>query len=406
MRRTLSLWLLAVAVVGGRPLVLQAEGEEARLRLRPGTGEEVVALFPGPGVALSRAAARDAAGGIVAAWVRVDTSGGSQLDNVYARLLDAQGRPAGPVFQVNDEAGNQQSLVVARNAAGEFVVVWVTMDADGATGVVHAQRYAADGVRMGEVIDLTADIAADLLNVGIDDNGDFLVTWNLGNGTIFLRRFDHERGLMPIVQPVASTTADFSNVVMRGDGSYELEWSTTPQGTTLMAQNFNAAGDAAGAPFVIASGPPTQFEPAATETAGGGIAYAWNTAQCGGELQPPCTIQARFFDRSGRPFGPAVSVSGAADFGSQPSIATDTQGNVAIGWQRCTLAGSVETCYHHASIYSARGTLLAPAKTVLVEHQIVGPTLVAAAFGFLDLLNESGPGGNFPGMYAWPFLLH
>src|SRR6185503_17155240 len=97
------------------------------------------------GVSSYPAAAADAAGNFVVVWHTVDGFGYYGIDDVSARRLDRFGKPLGPQFTVNAyTTGAQAFPSVAVTPAGAFVVAW-SGDADGSGTGVFARRYDAAG---------------------------------------------------------------------------------------------------------------------------------------------------------------------------------------------------------------------------------------------------------------------
>ena len=61
-----------------------------------------------------------------------------------------QGSPLGPEFRVNTYTSSDQlGPSVARNAAGDFVVVWKHFFGGGPIAAIQAQRFASSGVPSG-----------------------------------------------------------------------------------------------------------------------------------------------------------------------------------------------------------------------------------------------------------------
>ena len=151
--------------------------------------DQTVGTF-GVGNQYSPAIAADQDGNYVVVWT-ADGQDGSGLA-VYGRMFDADANPLTGEFQVNTTtAGNQAHAKIAMNAAGQFVVVWDTNDAD-----VFAQIFDPAGNRVGSELQINASSAGTQQRpeVIIDDVGNFVVTWN-GSGVddtdgVFARRFD------------------------------------------------------------------------------------------------------------------------------------------------------------------------------------------------------------------------
>src|SRR5262249_43956073 len=79
----------------------------------------------------------DANGGFAVTW---SVAGA----DIFARQFDAVGVAYGSEFQVNSTTVNDQSSsTVAMDSSGRFVIVWTSLDQDGSSTGVYAQRYAA-----------------------------------------------------------------------------------------------------------------------------------------------------------------------------------------------------------------------------------------------------------------------
>lgn len=93
--------------------------------------------------------------------------------------------PIGGEFQVNTTtAGNQDSPTVARDAAGNFVVVWEEQNGlDGDFRGIFAQRYNAAGVPQGPEFQVNTTTAGNQIfrgvggTIGMDANGNFVIVW-------------------------------------------------------------------------------------------------------------------------------------------------------------------------------------------------------------------------------------
>ncbi|NJN85694.1 MAG: hypothetical protein HC881_04460 [Leptolyngbyaceae cyanobacterium SL_7_1] len=97
--------------------------------------------------------ARDSAGNFVVVW-ESDGQDGSQT-GIYAQRFDSNGNPLGSEFRVNSfTSGFQRDPDVAMDVAGNFVITWQgdgeVVEGDD-TGV-YAQRYSNTGAALGDPI--------------------------------------------------------------------------------------------------------------------------------------------------------------------------------------------------------------------------------------------------------------
>jgi hypothetical protein len=117
--------------------------------------------------------AMSAAGQFVVAW--------DNGDNTYARRFMANGTAADDEFVVNSYTSDQQNCPsVAMDASGNFVVAWRSNGQDGSSWGVYAQRYAANGARLGGELQVNKYTSGEQRDpsVAMDAGGNFVVAWH------------------------------------------------------------------------------------------------------------------------------------------------------------------------------------------------------------------------------------
>lgn len=125
----------------------------------------------------SPSVAMDAVGNFVITWSSVQDGSGY---GVYAQRYNAAGTSQGGEFQVNTYTTNfQDDSRVAMDAAGDFVIVWRSDSQDGSQGGVFAQRYSPLGVAQGAEFQVNTYTTAYQGNAAaaIDAAGEFVMTW-------------------------------------------------------------------------------------------------------------------------------------------------------------------------------------------------------------------------------------
>lgn len=103
---------------------------------------------------------------------------------ISGQEVDIDGTVLGNPFLVNTEtAGLQWVPSVARDATGDFVVVWQSYYQDGDSSSVHGQRFSSSGVAQGLEFQVNTYTTARQRTavVAKRSNGDFVVVWNSGN---------------------------------------------------------------------------------------------------------------------------------------------------------------------------------------------------------------------------------
>ncbi len=183
------------------------------------------------------------------------------------------GEPLGASFGVLAEtAPRQREPSVARDGAGNTVVVWV----DGSTRTIFARRFAPDGAPLDSGFPVSAAIASTGVSgpdVAMNASGRFVVTWrtfrtafdenNLSFSIIELRaRVFAADGVAItselIVAPDSSRSVNPNDpaVAIDDDGDFVVAWQKTSRSLGLnfqvVAQRYNRVGAPQGSPIVAA----------------------------------------------------------------------------------------------------------------------------------------------------------
>ncbi len=135
--------------------------------------------------------ASDAQGGFVVVWL---SDGSAFSDNsgnsVQGQRYDSNGNPIGGQFQVNSYTTNDQEYpTVAVDAAGDFVVVWLSDGSaygDTSNDSIQGQRYDSNGNPIGGQFQVNSYTTNDqeYPTVAADAQGDFVVVWR-SNGSAY-----------------------------------------------------------------------------------------------------------------------------------------------------------------------------------------------------------------------------
>jgi S-layer family protein len=141
--------------------------------------------------------AQDAAGNFVVVWQGGANQDGGR-DGIFGQRFGPTGVRLGAEFRVNTYTLNyQQYPGVAMADNGRFVVVWQSLEQEGAGWGIYAQRYATDGTALGPEMHINGFTTNDqtVPVVGIDAEANFVIAWESftqdgDQGGIFARRFD------------------------------------------------------------------------------------------------------------------------------------------------------------------------------------------------------------------------
>ena len=100
---------------------------------------------------------------------------------VFAQRYASSGVPLGGEFRVNTyTTGYQAVRSLASDSAGNFVVVWQSMNQDGSGFGVFGQRYASTGAPLGAEFRVNTYTTGSQIapSVASDPAGHFVVAWS------------------------------------------------------------------------------------------------------------------------------------------------------------------------------------------------------------------------------------
>lgn len=334
-----SLTLAIGAMVGGAflPGALEAHptGEEFLVNTTTDDAQE------NPDVAM------DAEGNFVVVFENHIASMGNA--NVSAQRYNAAGEPQGSEFLVNTTANSGNTdPVVAMDADGDFVVVWMDFGDDGSGYGVYGQRYNAAGVAQGSnfLVNTTTANAQRRPEVDMDPDGDFVVVWEDdqfdANGRSVKAQRYNAAGVAQGGQMDVSTDGAvdqvFPKVAMDDEGNFVVGWAAGNVGANqdVVFRLYNSSGVAQTAVTQVnvgnkmdhASGTVNNMSVGMDDR--GRFTIAWHADN----LSPATSlgILARRYASNGSPQGAAfeVSVVTATD---APEVVTNGAGEIAIVYE-------------------------------------------------------------------------
>lgn len=217
-------------------------------------GDETIVNSHTAGRQRNPALCNDAAGNFVVVWQGLDQDGDGY--GVFGQRFDAAGGRRGGEFQVNTFTDHSQwHPAIACSAAGEFVVAWESGRQDGDGYGIFAQRFAADGGRLGNELRVNTTTAGtqQLPAVGADAGGNFVIAWESADGQdgdsagIFAQRYTSAgvpHGGEFQVNAGASYSEEKPAIGMAPDGAFTVLWSSPHDGDGygVFARQFTRAG--------------------------------------------------------------------------------------------------------------------------------------------------------------------
>ncbi len=351
------------------------------------------------------AVAGAASGAFLVVW---KGGGATDPNGVSGRFFTSTGTPRSPDFLANkDVTPDQYDPAVARDAQGNFIVVWSQV-ANGNSEIM-GRRYLASGAPLGPIFKINQDpagtptVPADFNPaVAVTNDGGYIVTWiNLlpaGNGfpggtPQVLARKISSAGVLLGTQVKISTglvNGDRPDVCVDTLGRPVVVW-TSADGFPLFEPNHKGVSlrqlTPAGAPMgtaesVVAAPLAGSAKPAVSCGTGATFVVVWHSDQ------PPAAertdILGQRYSRLGRKVGAAFRINTTTSNEQRnPSIAHDPKGNFVVVWQSY-LEGTKTGI--HGRRFGATGNALSP------EFEVTSST--TTILGSPDVATI-GTAGNF-----------
>ncbi len=296
-------------------------------------------------------------GGFVVSWQSIDQDGSSS--GIYAQRYDVNGVEQGSEFRVNTYTINSQGQpsIAALNDGG-FVVSWKSFAQDGSNWGIYAQRYDASGLALG---------------------GEFLVN-------------THIDGLQ--TNP---------SIAALNDGGFVVSWTSDGQdgdGFGVYAQRYNANGIAQGNEFRVNTYITSeQSTPTIAVLNDGRFVVSWTSY---GQDGSGYGIYAQRYDSNGLTQGSEFRVN-STTFSDQHNqwIAALNDGGFVVSWMSYGQDGSEYGIY--AQRYDASGVAQAGefrVNTSTSNHQVIPSITELNDGGFVISWSSLEQDGSDYGIYA------
>ena len=327
------------AKIGSCAIALAATMGAASAQVPSPLGAEIQVNVYSLGDQLNSSVARDADGDFVVVWI--SPHDGDDY-GIFGRRFNSLGNAVATEFQVNAyTTGEQQQPWVAMSASGAFVVVWASPQ-DGDSLGVFARRFNASGSALG--VDLQVNTYVTGLQfqpvVASEADGDFIVVWDGPgatdtNGGVFGRRFTSAGTPSGAEFRVNTTTNSFENTAaldLAANGQFVVAWQALGDGSVYAI--FGQRFDSTG---IV--GPEFQANVYVTDTQG---VPAVGVDDDGdfvlvwhSQVQDSGTfgVFARRYNSAGTPAGVELQVNTYVTGNQlQPAIAMDADGDFVIAW--------------------------------------------------------------------------
>ena len=369
-------------------------------------------------------------GRFVIVW---QADGGDGTTDIFAQRFDAYGNAVGSEFQVNQFAARDQVMpAVAMNAAGQFVIAWVsshqaeTIPEDDPEKSIFLQWYDENGLSSGpEVVAHTyVKDAQESPQVGMDAAGNFVVAWqsiNQDGSTwgVYARQFDDQRNPLTADEfRVNEQTEGLQRLVGLGvdaEGNFVIAFESTAPGTDdgistdIYRREFFADGTANGSENLVntwTGGPQTLPTVARASTGNYGIFWL------GQGFSHIDGVHGRLYDVNlvddpGRPsripVGDQFLVGETLGFEtSAPAIAVHSDGTFIAAFESFEEDGSGFGIF--AQRYNAAGSLIADSRiqinTATLDDQS-SPAVASDGAGNVIIVWQSKDASGFGIFGQW-----
>ncbi len=250
-----------------------------------------------------------------------------------------------PDFQLNENAGSagQNSVDVARNGGGAFVMVWV----DHRNGVsdIYGQRFSGNGSPVGDNFKINDEpnvASQNTPSVAIDSTGSFVVAWSDvrdgdDNDNIYAQRYSGDGTPLGVNFRVNDDNTQLSqyspSVDTRASGAFVIAWEDGRGGAIdIYAQRFASDGSALGSNFLVNDDltGASQDDPSIAVDPAGNFVVVWSDYRDGND-----NIYAQRYSEDGTPLGPNFRVDDdpGTDRQNYPSVAYDGLGDFTVTWK-------------------------------------------------------------------------
>jgi hypothetical protein len=269
---------------------------------------------------------------------------------IFGQRYDGAGSKLGGEFRLNSQTTLlQEDPAVARDPAGNFVVVW-TSDQDPGPGI-FGQRYDSAGVPLGSEFRVNTYTTGnqERPSVASDASGNFVVVWDgrgLGDSItgIFGQRFDsagNKRGGEFRVNSYVSQTQWFASVASDASGDFVVVWTSVSQDGDrdgIFGQRYDSAGVAQGAEFRVNSQTVRDQRNASVAVApDGAFVVVWESSAKYGSY---FDIFGQRYDSLGGAQGSEFAVNAYTPVAqTRPRVATDPNGGFLVAWEGHQLFG-------------------------------------------------------------------
>lgn len=282
-------------------------------------------------------------GGFVIVW---KSGGDGGLFGVFGQRYNADGTASGGEFLINTHTfESQEAPSVASLADGGFVVTWRSWLQDGSGFGIYAQRYSADGTKVGGEFQVSTQSLGSQIHssvTGLADGG-FIFSWasTQADGSQFgivAQKFnaDGTRNGDEFVVNTVTTLSDqlLPSIGAFSDGGYVIIWESfggDGMSFGIVGQRFNPDGTRDGAEFVIntTTASDQRFSSVAT-LEDDGFVVTWSSLDQDGSGYG---VFGQRYNSDGTPSGTEFQINtNTANDQKHPSVTALADGGFLVTW--------------------------------------------------------------------------
>lgn len=298
------------------------------------------------------AVARNARGDFILVW-----QGGPKIPDhsaIFARRYTPDLTPEGKGFRVSPDHAIAYWPKVAMASTGAFIITW-TAPYHG-HDAVFARQYQADGKPVGDAFPVAhhADRDLGLSDVGMDDDGNFTLAWiaigdqDVPDTQVYIRRYlaNGKPANMPARKSEDASLTGRPAIAMQAGGRFVMAWIASDDGQgAVFVQRFATDGQPLGKPIrVDTHRGGKRAHPVVAMNANGDFVVAWLERFVEG--QPSFMVHARHFTADGSA-GPDLQLSASREEKREsPTVALDVAGAFTVAWNELSDDGWNIVAYH------------------------------------------------------------
>ncbi|MCP3960896.1 MAG: ricin-type beta-trefoil lectin domain protein [bacterium] len=348
-------------------------------------------------------------GGFVVVWTSDGSNGSDSSEHsIQGQRFAAGGAAVGEEFQVNTyTTDNQEYPQVSALADGGFVVIWTSIGSSGSDSSgssIQGQRYAADGIAVGEELQINTYTEGwqGSPAVAAFPDGGFLVVWHgrVSSGSPFriLGRLYAADGTAVgeeyQVSPDVPSNHWYPSVSRLDDGGFVVVWDSDAFGANVQGQRVGADGTVVGG--LIQIGTSGIGRPSVSVLADGGFVVVWTSRHSSSTDSSGNSIQGRRFAADGTAVGGELQINTSTAFDQwYPSASALPNGGFVVVWYSQDRTG-VSRPSTHGQLYGADGTAVGGEFQVGIctAYGDWSPSVSALANGFVMAWTGRGSCGS------------